>query len=252
MNVILLLLITYLVVVSFLKRKKVEVTPPSVYYDLNSPDWVKNAVLYQVNIRQFSKEGNFNEVTKQLSRIKDLGADIIWLMPIHPICETGKKCDENSTTECWGSPYAPYDYEAIDPRLGSDADFQNLVNTAHSLQLKIILDFVPNHTGWDSKWMKEHPEWYVHKPNGSIMPVTSDQGEEWADIAQLDLKNADMREAWMKAHEYWVKKFDIDGYREDCAWAIAQDMWLELRQRLNALRQVYFLAEDEVQWRRAI
>ena len=246
MNLILLLITLYLLVASIVKRKKTTPATPSVFYDLHSPDWVKNAVLYQINIRQYSKQGDFKAVTNDLQRIKDLGIDILWLMPIHPICEDRKKCDENSTTECWGSPYAPYDYEAIDARYGTEADFQKFVDTAHSLDLKVILDFVPNHTGFGSKWIQEHPDWFLHKPDGSIMPVTSDQGEEWADIAQLDLTNAAMREAWMQAHEFWVKKFGIDGYREDCAWAISQDMWLELRQRINKLRPVYFLAEDEV------
>ncbi len=246
MNLILLILATLLLVALYLRKKQVAPAPPPLLYDLQTPDWVKNAVIYQVNIRQFTKEGNFNAFATHLPRLKDMGVDILWLMPIFPICEEKKKCDVDGTTECWGSPYAPYDFEAIHPRYGSEDDFRRLVEAIYQLGMKIILDFVPNHTGFGSKWIQEHPEWFIHKPDGSIMPVTSDQGEEWADIAQLDLLNTDMREAWMQAHEYWVRKFDIDGYREDCAWAIAPDFWLELRQRLNAMKPVYMLAEDEV------
>lgn len=250
MNILVLLLVLVLVVLLGLRKrlqKQQTPTTPSVYYDFKSPDWVKNASIYQVNIRQFSKEGTLNAVAKDLARIKDLGTDIIWLMPFYPICERNKKCDEGSTPEnCLGSPYAPYDFEAIHPKIGSFDDFRAFMKQAHDLGLKVILDFVPNHTGWDSKWMLEHPEWYVKKADGSIMPVTSDQGEEWADIAQLDFRNTELREAWMQAHEFWVKNFDIDGFREDCAWGISVDYWLELRQRLDAIKPVYMLAEDEV------
>jgi alpha-amylase len=248
MNIFLLLLtITAFTLIYLRKKRKAQepITPPSVFFDLQSPDWVKNAVVYQVNIRQFSKEGNLEAVTQQLSRIKDLGTEIIWLMPFFPICEKEKKCDENASTECWGSPYAVYDFEEIHERYGTKEDFRHLMAQAHALGLKVILDFVPNHTGWDSKWMQEHPEWFVQK-DGAIMPVTSDQGEIWADIAQLDLTNKALREAWMQVHEYWVREFDLDGYREDCAWAIAADWWKELRARLNKIKPVYMLAEDEV------
>ena len=254
MNIILLLLAVTYFVLTYLRRKRMATEATTlipfrdealVFFNLESPDWVKNAVVYQINIRQFSNEGNLAAVSQQLPRVKGLGVDILWLMPIFPICEDEKKCDENGTTECWGSPYAPYDFEAIHERYGTSDDLRHLIKTAHDLDLKVILDFVPNHTGWGAKWMQEHPEWYVHK-DGKIMPVTSDQGEVWADIAQLDLNNKQLREAWMQVHEYWVREFDIDGYREDCAWAIEADWWQELRVRLNKLKPVYMLAEDDV------
>ena len=213
---------------------------------LNSPDWVKNAVIYQVNVRQFSKKGNFAEVEKQLPRLADLGVDVLWLMPIYPICIRERKCHPEATTECLGSPYAPYDFFSINPDFGSPEDLRTLIAEAHDLGMKIILDFVPNHTGWDSRWMLKHPEWFVRDAAGNVLPVTSDQGEIWGDIAQFDLKNKKLRENWMQVHEFWVKNFDIDGYREDCAWAIAPDWWLELRQRLNKIKPIYMLAEDEV------
>jgi alpha-amylase len=246
MYLILFVLATLLLVALYRRKKNAKTDTDALFYDLQTPDWVKNSVIYQVNIRQFSKEGNFNAFTEQLPRLKDLGVDVLWLMPIFPICEDKKKCHDYAPTDCWGSPYAPYDFQSIHAGYGTDEDLHHLIKTAHLLRMKVILDFVPNHTGFESKWMIEHPEWFIHKEDGSIMPVTSDQGEEWADIAQLDLNNKDMREAWMQAHEYWIREFDIDGYREDCAWAIPQDYWLELRQRLNAMKPVYMLAEDEV------
>ena len=253
MNILLLLLLITLIVLLFIrKRKKVttpEVThtfiPSGVYYDFKTPDWVKNAVIYQLNIRQFTHEGTLVAAAKHLPRLKELDSDVIWMMPFFSICEKEKKCDEQATTDCWGSPYAPYDFESIHEKIGTFDDFRAFMEQSHALGMKVILDFVPNHTGWDSKWMLEHPDWFVYK-NGKIMPVTSDQGEEWADIAQLDFKNKGLREAWMQAHEFWVKNFDLDGYREDCAWGISVDYWLELRQRLDAIKPVYMLAEDEV------
>jgi alpha-amylase len=248
MNLILVLLTLAVIILTYLRKQKEaskELDIPSVSIDLQSPDWVKNAVMYQVNVRQFSKEGNLKAVEKDLARIKDLGVDILWLMPIFPICEQEKKCDENSTTECWGSPYAAFDFEEVHEKYGTKEDLRQFIQKSHDLGMKVILDFVPNHTGWDAKWMREHPDWYVQK-DGKIMPVTSDQGEIWADIAQFDLTNQELREAWMQVHEYWVREFDLDGYREDCAWAISKEWWQELRQRLNKIRPVYMLAEDEV------
>jgi alpha-amylase len=255
MNLILLLLTLTVIILTYLRKgiektkegiiEKKAVEGPSVFSGLQSPDWVKNAVVYQVNVRQFSREGNLKGVENDLNRIKDLGVDILWLMPIFPICEQERKCDENSTTECWGSPYAPFDFEEVHEKYGTKQDFRQFIQKAHDLGMKVILDFVPNHTGFDSKWMREHPEWYVQK-DGKVMPVTSDQGEIWADIAQFDLSNKDLREAWMQVHEYWVREFDLDGYREDCAWAISKEWWQELRERLNKIRPVYMLAEDEV------
>jgi alpha-amylase len=216
---------------------------------LKTPDWVKNAVVYQVNIRTFSPEGDFKGVENHLPRLADLGVDVLWLMPIYPICVRERKCHPEAETPCLGSPYAPYDFYSVNPDFGSADDFRNFVKKSHELGMKVILDFVPNHTGWDSRWMVKHPEWFKRDSDNIILPVTSDQGEIWADIAQFDLSNKQLRKNWMEVHEFWVKEFDIDGYREDCAWAIAADWWYELRQRLDKIKPVYMLAEDEVHGR---
>ncbi len=214
---------------------------------LHTPGWAKNAVIYEVNIRQFSKAGTFNAFTQELPRIRDLGVDILWLMPIYPLATTNRKCHEGVTSECFGSHYAPLDFEAVNPRYGTMDDFNRLVARAHELGMKVILDFVPNHTGWDAKWMKEHPEWYEKGPDGKITdPINSDGTKwGWTDVAQLDFDNPELREAWMRAHEFWLKNTAIDGFREDVAGAVPTSFWLELRPRLDKIRPVFMLAENE-------
>lgn len=219
----------------------------SVVNHLHTPDWAKNAVIYEVNVRQFSKEGTFNALAKALPRLKDLGVDVLWLMPIYPIAEKERKCDEKLLTECWGSHYAASDFEAVHPKYGTMDDFKRLVKQAHAQGLKVILDFVPNHTGWDSKWMREHPGWFEKGPDGKITDPINPDGTKWGwtDVAQLDFDNKEMREAWMRVHEFWIKTTDIDGFREDVAGAIPTDYWAELRPRLDRIKPVFMLAENE-------
>ena len=222
--------------------------PTSVIPQYNSPDWVRDAVIYQINTRVFTHEGTFQAVESHLQRIKDLGVDVLWLMPIFPISEKNRKTEPENTREAFGSPYAASDFLKIHPAFGDENDLHYLVKSIHNLGMKVVLDFVPNHTGWDGDWIENHPNWFLQK-DGVIQPVTSDQGEIWADIAQLDLTNNEMREAWMKVHEYWLREFDFDGFREDCAWGIPTDYWKELRERLDKIKPVFMLAEDEVHGR---
>jgi alpha-amylase len=234
--------------ISVAQAQAVKAAPTAIVTNvLHTPDWAKNAVIYEVNIRQYSKEGTFNAFTKDLPRVKSLGVDILWLMPVYPLCEENKKCHDGVKTECFGSHYAPYDFEAVNPKYGSMGDFNQLVESAHKLGLKVILDFVPNHTGWGSKWMKEHPEWYKKGPDGKITdPINSDGTKwGWTDVAQLDYDNPQLREAWMRAHEFWLKNTGIDGFREDVAGAVPTSYWVELRPRLDNIRPVFMLAEDE-------
>ena len=165
--------------------------------DLNTPDWAENAVIYQVNVRQFSEKGNFAAVEDALPRMAEMGVDVVWLMPIYPLCERNKKCHIDAPSECLGSHYAVYDFFSINPSYGTPEDFRQLVTKIHGLGMKIILDFVPNHTGWDSRWMLRHPEWFKHDTNGDIIsPVKLENGESWGwdDVAQLDHSNKKLRE----------------------------------------------------------
>ncbi|MBL7813428.1 MAG: alpha-glucosidase C-terminal domain-containing protein [Saprospiraceae bacterium] len=217
---------------------------------LNTPDWVKNAVIYQVNIRQFSPEGTFNAFAEHLERIAALGVDMIWFMPIYPLCDTNKKCHPEADTECIGSHYAVYDYFSINPRYGTPEDFRNIVKKIHDLGMKVILDFVPNHTGWDSRWMLRHPEWFKKDKAGNIIsPIKKENGESWGwdDVAQLDYSNMRMRENVIQAHEFWMREFNVDGFREDVAGEVPTFFWKELRHRLEKIRPVYMLSEDEVE-----
>lgn len=225
--------------------KKAAITEIYSKTGMKVPDWAKSATIYEVNVRQFSKEGTFAKVTDALPDIKALGVDILWVMPIFPISEKNRKCNEKEKTECWGSHYAATSFTEVSPRYGTNADFAAFVKKAHSLGLKVILDFVPDHTGWDSKWIAEHPEYYV-KVNGKIStpidPVTK-VPTDWNDVAMLDYTNKGLRKAMIEAHKYWIEKFDIDGYREDVAGFVRDDFWAELRPELDKLKPVFMLSE---------
>jgi len=203
--------------------------------ELVHPEWSRNAVIYEVNIRQYSQEGNFAAVTGNLQRLKDLGVDILWLMPVHPISELNRK-------GTLGSYYSVQDYTALNPEFGTEEDFQLLVDSAHSLGMKVILDWVANHTGWDHKWITEHPEWYTHDSLGAIIPP--DPG--WTDVADLNFDVPEMREAMIGDMEYWVKNFDIDGFRCDVAWGVPVDFWDEAKLALDSHKPVFMLAEAEL------
>ncbi|MBN8588150.1 MAG: alpha-glucosidase C-terminal domain-containing protein [Rhodothermia bacterium] len=219
--------------------------PPNLTPVMRVPEWAKNAVIYELNTRQFSKEGTLAKATEALPQIKALGVDIVWLMPIYPIAEAQKKCNPAETTPCLGSPYAAYDFKAINPQLGTKADLRAFIQKAHALGLKVILDFVPDHTGWESKWMKEKPSYFV-KVNGQFtVPIDpfSKQPTDWTDVAMLDYNNPALRRAIIDAHVYWVREFDVDGFREDVAGFIPNDFWAELRVALDRIKPVFMLSE---------
>ena len=205
-----------------------------------APDWASQAVLYECNVRQFSPAGNFNGVRQQLPRLKDLGIDILWLMPIHPIGLEKRKEHPGDL----GSPYSVQDYLAVNPDFGTLGDFKALVREAHELGLKIILDWVPNHTAWDAVWVKEHPEFYTRVAGQMTAPL-NERGESmgWDDVADLDYRNVPLRRAMMAALQYWLRETDIDGYRVDMAGLVPNDFWAEVRPTLDSIKPVFMLAE---------
>lgn len=208
------------------------------------PDWAKNAVLYELNTRQFSSNGNFNGVTLQLPRLKELGVDIIWLMPIHPI---GKEKRKGSL----GSPYSVVDFKAINPDFGTEDDLRRLIQKAHEIGLKVILDWVPNHTAWDAVWKKQYPAYYT-KYNGDFTVPINEHGEpiaDWSDICDLDYTQPATRAAMIDAMQYWIKKCDIDGFRCDMAGLVPNDFWKEVRPALDTIKPMFMLSEwqDEPQ-----
>ncbi|MCW5924987.1 MAG: alpha-glucosidase C-terminal domain-containing protein [Saprospiraceae bacterium] len=204
------------------------------------PEWARNAVLYECNIRQFSPSGDFAGVKKQLPRLKELGTDVLWLMPIHPIGKEKRKMNPGDL----GSPYSVQDYYAINPDFGTLDDLKSLVSEAHALGLKVILDWVPNHTAWDAVWMKEHPEFYT-KINGAFTTPINEHGQPtgWDDCADLDYSNPDLRKAMIAAMQYWVRTCDIDGYRVDMAGLVPNDFWMEARPALDSVKLLFMLSE---------
>jgi glycosidase len=198
------------------------------------PEWTKNSVLYEVNIRQYTPEGTFKAFESHLPRLKELGVDILWIMPIHPISEKNRKGS-------LGSYYAVKDYKGINPEFGTLEDFKSLVNKAHEMGFKVIIDWVANHTGWDNQWITDHPEWYTKDSLGNIIPPNPD----WSDIADLNFDSQPMRRAMIDAMDYWVKETNIDGFRCDVAWGVPQDFWEAATASLDSIKPVYMLAEDE-------
>ncbi|MBQ4831413.1 alpha-amylase [Alteromonas sp. MMG017] len=210
-------------------------TTPKKIYRVTQPEWSKHAVIYQVNTRQFSVSGTFKEVTNSLSHICDLGADILWLMPIHPIGEKNRKGE-------LGSPYAVKDYLGINPEFGNADDVKELVQEAHKRNLKVILDWVPNHSAWDNPLVDTHPHWYARDHHGEFRPSP---WWDWSDIIEFDYDEPALREYMINAMRYWVERFDIDGFRCDVAGYVPNDFWHQARVALDAIKPVFMLAEWE-------
>ncbi len=208
---------------------------PQPYVKVVHPEWSKNATIYQVNVRQFSPEGTFAAVEKELPRIKALNVDIIWLMPVHPIGEKNRK-------GTLGSPYSVKDYYGVNPEFGTLEDLKRLVAAAHGLGLKVILDWVPNHTAWDNPLAAEHPDWYQHDWKGGFRPTP---WFDWSDIINLDYRAPGLRRYMTEVMKYWVRDVGIDGYRCDVAGFIPLDFWNNLRRELDAIKPVFMLAEWE-------
>ena len=219
---------------------------------------VKNAVIYEVNIRQYSEQGTFEEFTKDIPMLKELGVKIIWAMPIFPISKTKRKAtggdfaylieDKEKRDKMLGSYYAVSDYGKINPEFGTIDDFRNLVDTAHENGMYVILDWVPNHTGWDHEWITTNPEYYTQNENGEIIdPINPDSGESWgwADVADLNYDNKNMRNEMIDEMLYWIKDENIDGFRCDVASAVPLDFWEEAISKIRDEKDVFMLAEAE-------
>lgn len=209
--------------------------------DFPTPDWVRSAVLYECNVRQFSPSGNFQGLRAQLPRLRDLGIDVLWIMPIHPIGVLNRKLNPSDL----GSPYSVRDYLAVNPDFGTEKDFIKLVSEAHDLGLKVILDWVPNHTAWDSEWKKNHPEYFTQYKGDFTVPL-NENGEpilDWSDVCDLNYDNPATRAAMIEAMQYWIKKADIDGFRVDMAGLVPNDFWEELRPALDSIKPVFMLSE---------
>ncbi|MGH7580280.1 MAG: alpha-amylase family glycosyl hydrolase, partial [Gemmatimonadales bacterium] len=202
--------------------------------------WVARAALYEVFVRDFSPAGTFRGVIAGLDRIQASGADVLWLMPIFPIGAKNRK-------GTLGSPYAVRDYRAVNPSYGSDADFRALVQAVHERGMKLILDWVPNHTAPDHAWVRQHPDWYVRDEQGQPSVPRDEKGKltDWTDVAQLDYANPAVRSEMIATMRWWLEQFGIDGFRMDVAGFLPLDFWREATPALRGSvpRPILLLAE---------
>lgn len=198
-----------------------------------SKDWIYQTNIYEVNLRQYTKEGTFNAFAQHLPRLKEMGVQTLWFMPVTPISQKEMK-------GTMGSYYACSDYTAVNPEFGTLHDFKSLVDYAHKLQMKVIIDWVANHTGWDHVWAKKHPEWYEREANGEFKRASG-----MDDIIELDFSNKEMRKAMIEAMKFWVRKCGIDGFRCDLAFWVEMDFWLEAIPKVNELKPLFWLAEAD-------
>jgi len=199
------------------------------------PEWLRDAIVYEVFPRAFSKEGNFAGVTAQLDRLKDLGVTVVWLMPIHPVGQLKAK-------GTLGSPYAVRDYDAIDPAYGTADDFKRLVAAAHQRGMKVFIDIVANHTAWDSVLIDKHPDWYTHDAAGQIVPPNPD----WVDVADLDYSRPALRTYMTSMLVRWLRDYQLDGFRCDYAAGVPRDFWESVRPELDRARPgIVMLAEAD-------
>lgn len=208
---------------------------PKEYVQIKHPDWSKNATIYEANIRQFTKEGTFRAFESHLPRLKEMGVDIVWLMPIHPIGKEKRKGN-------LGSYYSVRDYFDVNPEFGTKEDFKHLVNKIHELGMHVIIDWVGNHSAWDNPLAKEHPDWYSKTPEGHFQPTP---WYDWDDVIDFEYDNPELRKYMTSALVYWVKDFDIDGYRCDTAGFIPTDFWNNARVEMDAVKPVFMLGEWE-------
>jgi glycosidase len=198
----------------------------------SSADWVHRAVIYEIYTRSFSPEGTFSGIEKKLPELKSLGVTVLWLMPIHPVGIERRK-------GALGSPYSVQDYYGINPEFGTLDDFRRLVEGAHKQNLKLIIDLVANHTAWDSKLIKSHPEWFTHDSGGIIVAPNPD----WTDVADLDYSHSGLRDYMIAMMKYWVRDVGVDGFRCDVSEMVPTDFWETARASLDSIKPVIMLSE---------
>ncbi|MES2848294.1 MAG: alpha-amylase family glycosyl hydrolase [Bacteroidota bacterium] len=195
-------------------------------------DWINNTDVYEVNLRQYTKPGTFNAFANELPRLRQMGVSTLWFMPVTPIAQKNKKGS-------MGSQYACSDYVAVSPEFGTVDDFKALINNAHSMGFKIIIDWVANHTGWDHVWTKTHPDYYEKDATTNDFKIASGMD----DIIELDYKKPALRKAMIDAMKFWITECDIDGFRCDLASWVEVDFWVEARTELEKTKTLFWLAE---------
>jgi cyclomaltodextrinase / maltogenic alpha-amylase / neopullulanase len=208
---------------------------PKPYVEVKHPEWSKNVTIYEVNVRQFTPEGTFKAFEAHLPRLKAMGIDIIWLMPINPIGEKNRKGK-------LGSYYSVKDYYGVNPDFGTLEDFKTLVKKIHGMGMYVIIDWVANHSAWDNPLATEHPDWYTKSKEGNFQPTP---WYDWSDVIDFDYEQPGIRKYMTGALKYWVKEADIDGFRCDVGGFIPVDFWENARAELDSIKPVFMLAEWE-------
>jgi glycosidase len=207
------------------------------------PEWAINRIIYEVNIRQYTPEGTFSAFLPHLNRLRKMEVGVLWFMPVFPISETKRKGS-------LGSYYSVSNFYKVNPEFGTEAEFKELVQAAHALDMKVIIDWVPNHTGWDHTWMSEFPEFYSRNESGEITEPLDGNGKSlgWSDVADLNYSNQHMRAEMADAMKWWISQFDIDGFRQDMALLVPDDFWVETNHSLLKIKpDLFFLAESDNQ-----
>ena len=203
--------------------------------------WSRQVSIYQVNLRQYTPEGTIKAFAAQLPRLKEMGVELIWLMPLQPIGKLNRKGS-------LGSYYSISDYRAVNPEFGSLGDARQLIEQAHGLGIKVILDWVANHSAWDHPWTHSHKDWYKQDAKGEIFPVAFNEGPEpeyWTDVVGLNYENPALREAMIAEMAFWVREVNIDGFRCDVASLLPTDFWELARRELDAIKPMFMLAESD-------
>jgi alpha-amylase len=197
------------------------------------PAWIMQSNIYEVNVRQYTPEGTFSAFEKNLPRLKTMGVQTLWFMPINPISKVDRK-------GALGSYYAVSDYTAINPEFGTIDDWKKLVKHCHDMGFKVIIDWVPNHTGGDNYWLTAHPDFYVKDSTGKALSPF-----DWTDTRQLDYNNIVMQDSMINAMKFWITNSDIDGFRCDVAWNVPDAFWKKCIPQLKAMKNIFMLAEGD-------
>ena len=198
-----------------------------------NPSWIMNGNIYEVNIRQYTPEGTFNAFAENLDRLKEMGVQTLWFMPIQPISVKDRKGS-------LGSYYAIEDYTRVNSEFGTMEDWNNLVKSAHNKGFKVIIDWVANHTGADHRWLIQHPDFYVKDSSGKpIAPF------DWTDVRKLDYTNDKLRELMIASMKFWIDQSDIDGFRCDVAGEVPDDFWSRCIAELREAKDIFMLAEGD-------
>lgn len=232
-NMLIFLLTVFLFITgcSFFGKKR-EMKP--FVTEVIHPEWSKNAVFYEVNVRQYTDSGTFKAFSRHLPRLKELGVDVLWFMPTFPIGIINRKGE-------LGSYYSVRDFMGVNPEFGTLEDFKMVIDKAHKLGMHVLMDWVPNHTSWDNNLTTDHPEWYVRGADGKFSPPI---GTDWTDVIQLDWSQKGLQDYMINAMAYWVK-LGADGFRVDHPHNTPKDFWERARTELEKVKPVFMLAEYE-------